>query len=45
MRIDPPPSVPSQSGRSPAATAPALPPDEPPVFFVRSKGFLEGPNR
>ena len=44
MRIEPPPSVPSQSGSSPAATAPALPPEEPPVFFARSKGFFDGPN-
>src|ERR1019366_9544470 len=30
MRIDPPPSVPSASGTIPAATAAALPPDDPP---------------
>ena len=28
MRIEPPPSVPSDSGASPAATAAALPPDD-----------------
>ena len=45
MRIEPPPSVPSASGSSPSATAPALPPDEPPVFFATLKGLRDGPNR
>ena len=31
-------------GAAPAATAPALPPDEPPVFLVRLNGFFDGPN-
>ena len=45
MRIEPPPSVPSASGSRPSATAPALPPDEPPVFLRRSNGLFDGPNR
>ena len=44
MRTDPPPSVPSAIGSSPAATAAALPPDEPPVFRELSKGLRLGPN-
>src|ERR671916_2434321 len=43
MRIDPPPSVPSATGTRPAATAAALPPEEPPVFRERSKGLRLGP--
>ena len=42
MRIEPPPSVPSQSGRSPAATAPALPPEEPPVFLDEVEWIFRG---
>src|SRR3712207_3298639 len=44
MRIEPPPSVPSATGTIPAATAAALPPDEPPVFRDMSNGFRLGPN-
>ena len=43
MRIEPPASVPSANGTNPSATAAALPPDEPPVFFVVSNGFRDGP--
>ncbi len=43
IRMEPPASVPSANGTSPSATAAALPPDEPPAFLVRSKGFLVGP--
>src|SRR5215218_1232291 len=43
MRIDPPPSVPSATGTRPAATAAALPPEEPPVLRDSSKGLRLGP--
>ena len=43
MRIEPPPSVPSAKGTRPSATAAALPPDEPPVFLLRSNGLRVGP--
>ena len=43
MRIEPPASVPSANGTNPSATAAALPPDDPPVFFVVSNGFRDGP--
>jgi hypothetical protein len=43
IRIEPPPSVPSANGSRPSATAPALPPEDPPVFRVRSKGLRLGP--
>ncbi len=39
MRIDPAPSVPTLSGPSPAATAAAVPPDEPPGVFAGSHGL------
>src|SRR3954469_3772049 len=39
MRIDPPPSVPIVSGPMPAATAAALPPDDPPDVFAGFHGF------
>src|SRR5688572_20232680 len=42
-RIEPPVSEPSPSGAKPAATATALPPEEPPGTFVGSCGFFEGP--
>ena len=42
-RIEPPVSVPSAHGASPAATAAALPPDEPPGTRVRSHGLSTGP--
>ena len=43
-RTEPPVSVPSAHGASPAATAAALPPDEPPGTRVRSHGFSAAPN-
>ena len=43
-RIDPPVSVPNAHGASPAATAAALPPDEPPGTRARSHGLSTGPN-
>ena len=45
MRMEPPPSVPSASATSPSATAPPLPPDEPPVFLAVLNGLREGPKR
>ena len=39
MRTDPAPSVPTLSGPSPAATAAAVPPDDPPGVFVGSHGL------
>src|SRR5439155_21502555 len=42
-RIDPPVSVPSAQGASPAATAAALPPEEPPGTRVRSHGLSTSP--
>ena len=36
----PPVSVPSETGAMPAATAAALPPDDPPGIRVRSHGFF-----
>ena len=42
-RIEPPVSVPIAQGASPAATAAALPPDEPPGTRVLSHGFKTGP--
>ncbi len=44
MRIEPPASVPSASGKSPSATAAALPPEEPPALRLVSKGLRVGPN-
>ena len=43
-RMEPPVSEPSAMVASPAATAAALPPDEPPGTRSRSQGFLLGPN-
>jgi hypothetical protein len=43
-RIEPPVSVPSAHGARPAATAAALPPDEPPGTRSRSHGLRTGPN-
>ena len=42
MRIEPPPSEPGATGTSPAATAAAAPPDEPPAVRVRSHGVTAG---
>ena len=42
-RTEPPVSVPVVSGTSPAATAAAEPPDEPPGTRVLSQGFFTGP--
>src|SRR5687768_7583804 len=39
MRTDPAPSVPMPSGARPAATAAAVPPDEPPDVFDGSHGL------
>src|SRR5688572_25410972 len=39
MRTEPPPSVPTASGASPAATAAAAPPLEPPGVRARFQGF------
>jgi hypothetical protein len=44
MRIEPPPSVPSATGTRPAATAAALPPDDPPELRDVSNGLRVGPN-
>src|ERR1700677_2285481 len=43
-RMEPPVSVPSAHGARPAATAAALPPEEPPGTRVRSHGLSTGPN-
>jgi hypothetical protein len=43
MRIEPPPSDPVAHGTSPAATADAEPPEEPPVVRLRSQGFRVTP--
>ena len=43
IRIDPPPSVPSANGISPAATLAAAPAEEPPVVLARSHGFRVSP--
>src|ERR1700752_5365894 len=43
-RIEPPVSVPSAHGTSPAATAAALPPEEPPGTRLSSHGLRGGPN-
>jgi hypothetical protein len=39
MRIDPPPSLPAAIGTIPAATAAALPPEEPPAVCSRFQGL------
>jgi hypothetical protein len=43
MRIDPPPSEPVAQGTSPAATAAAEPPDDPPVVRVVFHGLRVTP--
>src|SRR6185295_10524623 len=45
IRIDPPPSVACAIGTTPAATAAAEPPLEPPELWARFQGFRVGPNR
>ena len=42
MRTEPPPSEPGAKGTSPAATAAALPPVEPPELRLRAYGFRDG---
>ena len=42
MRIEPPPSLPCANGTSPAATAAAAPPLEPPADRSRSHGVRAG---
>ena len=42
IRIEPPPSLAWAIGTSPAATAAAAPPDEPPALRVRSYGVRAG---
>ena len=42
MRIDPPPSLPWAAGASPAATAAAAPPLDPPADLSRSHGVRAG---
>jgi hypothetical protein len=42
-RIEPPVSVPVAAGASRAATATALPPEEPPGMRLLSQGFLTTP--
>src|SRR5204862_3183656 len=44
MRLDPPPSVPMPIGASPAATAAAAPPDDPPQVRDKSHGLAVRPN-
>src|SRR3569623_2121423 len=44
-RIDPVPSPPDAAGTSPAATAAADPPLEPPGERSRARGLIVGPNR
>ena len=42
--MEPPPSEPWATGTSPAATAAAAPPEEPPAIRVRSQGVTAGGN-
>jgi hypothetical protein len=44
IRLDPPPSVPTPIGPSPAATAAAAPPDDPPQVRARFHGLAVRPN-
>ena len=44
IRIEPPASLALAIGTIPLATAPALPPEEPPVLRDGSEGFPAGPN-
>ena len=41
-RMEPPVSVPVAAGTRPAATAAALPPEEPPGTRLKSQGFFAG---
>ena len=43
MRIDPPVSLPTAQSQTPAATAAAEPPDDPPAIRVGSRGFRTVP--
>src|SRR5436190_21060500 len=43
IRIEPPRSLPSQSATMPAATAAALPPEEPPAESAGLRGLRVGP--
>ncbi len=45
MRSEPPPSEPCEIAQSPAASAAAAPPLEPPALRVRSQGVRQGPFR
>jgi len=45
IRTLPPPSVPTEQGPRPAATAAALPPEEPPAVLVGSAGLRVMPHR
>ena len=45
MRIEPPPSLACATGTAPAATAPPLPPLDPPVVRSGSHGLRAGPKR
>src|SRR5438270_1858963 len=45
IRIEPPPSLPCPNATIPAATAAALPPEEPPAVRERSQGLCVGPKR
>ena len=44
IRIEPPPSLAWATGKIPAATAAAAPPDEPPALRLRSQGLRVLPN-
>jgi hypothetical protein len=44
IRTEPPPSLPCATGTSPAATAAAAPPEDPPGVRSRSQGLRVGPN-
>src|SRR5260370_34837558 len=43
IRIEPPPSVACATGRMPAETADAAPPEEPPGEYSRFPGLWQGP--
>ena len=45
MRMEPPPSLAWAIGTAPEDTAPAAPPDDPPVVRSGSHGLRAGPNR
>ncbi|MCB5281140.1 hypothetical protein BJQ89_00880 [Arthrobacter sp. ES1] len=42
MRTEPPPSDPGANGTRPAATAAALPPEDPPELRLNACGLREG---